>query len=144
MVGNSASTSQNPAPNLFAAGGDTQDYTAGTTAVAFLANHLKAKDIALLGYNIAASSDACKADAKGLQQAGFNVAYQDLSIPYGASLTPDVQRMTQDYVDFIISCMDAAAGGINLTRDMQQYGLKAKQLWSTAMTRRCSSSTRSC
>jgi ABC-type branched-subunit amino acid transport system substrate-binding protein len=85
--------------------------------------------IAILAYGFAASNDACKAAGFGLAAAGYKVSYTDYNINYpGSTVATDVQRMKQDGSDFVLSCMDVL-GNINLARAIQQYGLKAHQLW---------------
>jgi branched-chain amino acid transport system substrate-binding protein len=116
-------------PNLFAAGGSVLYYPAEGPEMAYLAKKTHATKIALLAYGIAASAAGCQAGAKGLAQAGYDVSYTDYKIDYpGTTVATDVQRMKQAGVNLVISCMDVL-GNINLARAVQQYGLKASQLW---------------
>ncbi len=116
-------------PNLFAAGGSVQYYPAGALAFSYLAQHLKAKSVAVVSYGIASSQNSCKATIQGFKDRGINVSYTDLNIPYpGSGVASDVQRMQQAKVDFVISCMDVT-GNIAMARAIQQYGLKTNQLW---------------
>ncbi len=116
-------------PNLFAAGGSVQDYAAGTPAWTYLVHKTqKSPKVGVLAYNIAASNDSCRTAIQLWQKAGIDVAYQDLSIGYGSSVIPDTERMKAAGVNFILSCMDVT-GNISLARGVQQYGIKATQLW---------------
>ncbi len=118
-----------PAPNLFAAGGSVQYYPAGAPAVAFLARQTHSKSIAVLAYNVAASSDACQAGETALKAAGYDVSYSDLQVSYpGSTVATDVERMKAAGSDFVVSCMDVQ-GNINMARAIKQYGLHMTQLW---------------
>jgi ABC-type branched-subunit amino acid transport system substrate-binding protein len=117
------------APNLFAVGGSVQDYAAGQPAWIYLAKKTqKHPKAAVLAYNIAASNAACNTAVKAFKKAGIDVAYQDTSIGYGNSVIPDAERMKSAGVNFILSCMDVT-GNLSMARGVQQYGLKATQLW---------------
>jgi len=119
-----------PAPNLFAAGGSVQYYPAGAPEYAYVARKTQSKpSIAIVAYGIASSADACQAAQTALQGAGFNVSYVDLKINYpGSTVATDVQRMKQAGSNFVLSCMDVQ-GNVTMARAIQQYGLKATQLW---------------
>ena len=115
--------------NLFAAGGSVLYYPAEGPEMAYLAKRTHATSIGMLAYGIASSAAGCQAGAKGLATAGFKVSYTDFKIGYpGTTVATDVQRMKQAGVNLVISCMDVL-GNINLARAVQQYGLKASQLW---------------
>jgi ABC-type branched-subunit amino acid transport system substrate-binding protein len=115
--------------NLFAAGGSVIYYPSEAPEAAYVAKQTHSTSIAILAYGIAASNDACKAAGFGLAAAGYKVSYTDYNINYpGSTVATDVQRMKQDGSDFVLSCMDVL-GNINLARAIQQYGLKAHQLW---------------
>jgi ABC-type branched-subunit amino acid transport system substrate-binding protein len=118
------------APNLFAAGGSTQYYQAGAAEFAYVARHTQAKpSIALVAYGVAASSDACQATETALKAEGYDVSYVDLKINYpGSTVATDVQRMKTSGTNFVLSCMDVQ-GNVTMARAIQQYGLKATQLW---------------
>jgi ABC-type branched-subunit amino acid transport system substrate-binding protein len=97
--------------------------------MAYVAKETHATSIALLAYGIASSAAGCEAGAKGLASAGYKVSYTDYNIAYpGTTVATDVQRMKQAGANLVISCMDVL-GNINLARAVQQYGLKASQLW---------------
>ncbi len=118
-----------PAPNLFAAGGSVQYYPAGAPAVGYLARKTHSTSIAVVAYNVAASSDACQASETSLKAAGYNVSYSDLKVSYpGSTVATDVQRMKQAGSDFVVSCMDVQ-GNVNMARAIKQYGLHMTQLW---------------
>jgi ABC-type branched-subunit amino acid transport system substrate-binding protein len=116
-------------PNLFAAGGSTQCYACGEGGYLYLAKKVvKHPSVAILAYNIQSSSGACQYAATLFQKKGFDVSYQNYSISYGGSLVPSAQRMKEVGSNFVLSCMDVT-GNINLARALQQYGVKATQLW---------------
>jgi ABC-type branched-subunit amino acid transport system substrate-binding protein len=118
------------APNLFAAGGSTQYYQAGAAEFAYVARRTQPKpSIALVAYGVAASANACQAAETALKAEGYDVSYVDLKIGYpGTTVATDVQRMRQAGSNFVLSCMDVQ-GNVNMARAIQQYGLKATQLW---------------
>lgn len=117
------------APNLYGATGSTQTYSTIAPAVAYVIDKSKAKKIGVLAYSISTSNDVCKAVVTRLKSAGYDVAFTDLKLPpINANLAPDVQRMEQAGVDFVVSCM-TVTGNVALARAVQQYGLKVKQLW---------------
>lgn len=117
------------APNLFGATGSTQTYKTIDPAVAYLIDKSKARSIGVLAYNISTSNDVCKAAITRLKAAGYHVAFTDVKLPpINANVTPDVQRMQQAGVDFVLSCM-TVTGNVSLARAVQQYGLHVKQLW---------------
>jgi ABC-type branched-subunit amino acid transport system substrate-binding protein len=117
------------APNLFAAGGSVQYYTAESAYTAFLVKKVHATSVGLVAYNVAASSAACQAAAAGLKKNGIKVGYTDFDVPYpGTSSASDVQRMQQANVNLIVSCM-TLTGNVTMARAVQQYGMKTSQLW---------------
>ena len=118
------------APNLFAAGGSTQYYQAGAAEFAYVARHTQTKpSIALVAYGVAASSNACQAAETALKAEGYDISYVDLKINYpGSTVATDVQRMKTAGSNFVLSCMDVQ-GNVTMARAIQQYGLKATQLW---------------
>jgi branched-chain amino acid transport system substrate-binding protein len=119
-----------PDPNLFGAGGSTQDYNYGAQSIAYLMKQLGAKSAAVMSYGpaITSSYDACHTSAQKLQQAGINVAYTNLDESLGGDYTPAVQRMQQSGVDFVFTCMQSS-DNITLARAIKQYGLNVHQLW---------------
>lgn len=119
-----------PAPNLFGAGGSTQDYNYGAPPVAYLMKQLHATKAAIVSYGpaIGSSYDACHTDAQKLQAGGIDVAYTNLSLGLGQNYTPAVQRMQQVGADFVLSCMQSS-DNITLARAIKQYGLNVHQLW---------------
>jgi len=118
------------APNLFAAGGSVQYYQAGAAQFAYVARKTQPKpSIALVAYGVAASADACQAAETAMQDEGYDISYVDLKINYpGSTVATDVQRMKQAGSNFVLSCMDVQ-GNVSMARAIQQYGLKATQLW---------------
>ncbi len=117
-------------PNLFAAGGSVQNYSAGVPAYAYVMNQTKSKNIAVISYgpSITSSYDACNTTATDLKAAGFNVTYQDSGAQLGGSYASAVQRMQQTGTQFVVSCMQES-DNITMARAIQQYGLKIHQLW---------------
>jgi ABC-type branched-subunit amino acid transport system substrate-binding protein len=116
-------------PNLFAVGGSTQIYKSANSTYSWFLKKVKAKSVAFISYgpSIASSYDACSAYAKAMKQAGYNV-YDDVSAQLGGSYSSDVQRIQQAGSQVIVTCMQAS-DDVTLSRDVQQYGLKVKQLW---------------
>jgi ABC-type branched-subunit amino acid transport system substrate-binding protein len=119
-----------PQPNLFAAGGSTQDYNYVAPAPAYLIHQLKAKSVAVVSYGPAISSsyNACSAGAKQLAAGGINVGYTDLAAQLGGDFSAAVQKMQQAGTDFVMTCMQGS-DNITMSRALQQYGLNIHQLW---------------
>jgi branched-chain amino acid transport system substrate-binding protein len=117
-------------PNLFAAGGSVQYYPAEGPIAGYPARKTQRKpSIAVVAYNVAASADACQAAQNSFKAAGYNVSYSDLKIGYpGSTVATDVQRMKQAGSNYVLTCMDVQ-GNVTMARAIQQYGLKATQLW---------------
>jgi branched-chain amino acid transport system substrate-binding protein len=119
------------APNLFGAGGNSvQDYAAGVAGFAYFLKATHSTSVAMISYGpaITSSYDACNTAATVLKQNGYNVSYVDVGAQLGGSFSSAVQRMQQAGTDFVMSCMQES-DNITLARDIQQYGLKVKQLW---------------
>jgi ABC-type branched-subunit amino acid transport system substrate-binding protein len=115
--------------NLFAAGGSVQYYPAEGPIVGYVSKQTKSPKIAFVAYGVAASASACQAGASALSSNGFQVVYTDFKVSYpGTTVATDVQRMKQAGANMIVSCMDVQ-GNITMARAVQQYGLKATQLW---------------
>jgi len=116
--------------NLFAAGGSTQIYSSAVPTYAYFAKATGSKSLAFISYGpgVAASYGACSTAASDLKAAGYNVSFVDVGAQLGGSYASDVQRMQQAGSDMVLSCMQAS-DDITLARDIQQYGLKVKQLW---------------
>ncbi len=117
------------APNLFAVGGSTQIYAAANSTYSWFLKKVKAKSVAFVSYgpSIASSYDACSSYAKAMGKAGYKV-YSDVSAQLGGSYASDVQRIRQAGSQVLVTCMQGS-DNITLARDVQQYGLKIKQLW---------------
>lgn len=116
-------------PNLFAVGGSTQIYSSAYSSLSWFLKKINAKSVAFVSYGpaIASSYDACSAYAKAMKNQGYSV-YSDVSAQLGGSYASDVQRMQQAGSQAVITCMQAS-DDITMGRDIQQYGLKVKQLW---------------
>jgi len=119
-----------PAPNLFGAGGSTQDYNYGGQGIAYLMKQLHAKSAAVISYGpaITSSYDACHTAAQKLQAAGVHVVYTNLDESLSGDYTPAVQRMQQAGADFVWTCMQSS-DNVTLARAIKQYGLNIHQLW---------------
>jgi len=128
--GYNVSANWDTAPNLYAVGGSTQIYSAGVPTMGYFIKKTGSKAVAFISYGqaIASSYNACSSYAKMLKNAGYNVNYVDVGAQLGGSYSSDVQRMQQAGSDLVVTCMQAS-DNITLARDIQQYGLKIKQLW---------------
>jgi ABC-type branched-subunit amino acid transport system substrate-binding protein len=120
----------NNRPTLFGAYGSYLDYTTSQPVEAYLAKQLHAKSVAVVAYNIAASSeDACASVVQGLRNAGVNVGFEDLAFPYSGNPTADVLKMKTANVDLMVSCM-AAADNLSFAKTMSEYGMgSVKKIW---------------
>jgi ABC-type branched-subunit amino acid transport system substrate-binding protein len=121
-------------PNLFAAGGSVQTYTAGAAqGPRYLIKKVHAKAVGVLAYGVSSSADACQADANNLKKGGVNVAYEDLKVtPLNPNITPDVQRMQSSGVDMVLTCM-TVNGNIAMAKTLKEYGSHAKMLFFTVI-----------
>ncbi|MBF6555014.1 MAG: ABC transporter substrate-binding protein [Acidimicrobiales bacterium] len=119
-----------PDPNLFGAGGSTQDYNYGAQSIAYLMKQLNAKSAVVMSYGPAITSSyaACHTSAQKLQAAGIKVVYTNLDESLGGDYTPAVQRMQQAGADFVFTCMQSS-DNVTLARAIKQYGLNVHQLW---------------
>ncbi len=127
--GYNVSANWQTAPNLFAVGGSTQIYASADSTYVYFLKKVDAKSVAFISYGpgIAASYDACSSYAKEMKKLGYKV-YSDVSAQLGGSYNSDVQRMQEAGSQAVVSCMQAS-DNVTLARDIQQYGLKVKQLW---------------
>ncbi len=116
--------------SLFGSTGSYVDFNSPQPEAAFLAAQSHAKNVAILAYNINQSSQACQGIASSIKQFGFNVAYEDLSIPAPAGdLSSDITHIRDSGATFIASCMDID-GNIRLAQQLQQAGLTGlTQYW---------------
>ena len=116
-------------PNLFAAGGSVQFYPSSGLYASYVARKSGSHSVAILAYGVPASSDACQASQNALKAAGIDVSYSDLNVPYpGSTVATDVERIKRAGSTMVVSCMDVK-GNLTLARAIEQYGLKATQLW---------------
>lgn len=118
------------APNLFAYGGSVLFYTSLGPQVSYLMKRTGAKKLGILAYDVAGSAPACTATGKILAKHGVDVAFENLHASYRSSYTSTVQRMRSAGVQFVLTCMQDT-DNVTLARDMQQYGVHARQLWLT-------------
>lgn len=116
------------ADNLFASNGAVQCYSCTVPAISYVVKAVHAKSVALVAYNVSASSALCATVAKEFESAGIHVSYEDLHAPIDGNMTPDVERMQRAGSDFVLSCMDVT-GNISMARAIKQYGLHITQLW---------------
>ncbi len=128
--GYNVSSNWQTVPNLFAVGGSTQSYSNGFPQMAYFIKKVGAKSVAFISYgpSISSSYNACNAFSKGMKAAGVNVNFVDVGAQLGGSYASDVQRMQQAGSQLVATCMQGS-DNITLARDIQQYGLKVKQLW---------------
>ncbi len=115
-------------PSLFGAYGSYLDYATGVMSDAYVANQLGATSVGVVAYDVAQSADACQAVVNDFPSYGLKVTFQDLSFGIGADPTPDVLKMKQDHVDFLLTCLDVS-GNVAFAQAMAQNGLDAHQLW---------------
>ncbi len=123
-------------PNLFAAGGSTQYYQAGAAEFAYVARKTQPKpSIALVAYNVAASSNACQAAETALQSQGYDVSYVDLKISYpGTTVATDVQRMKQAGLELRDQLHGRAGQRQPGPRHLSNTGSRSRNCGSTATT----------
>jgi branched-chain amino acid transport system substrate-binding protein len=115
--------------NLFAAGGSALCYQCGVPAWSYVVQKTHHRKIGILAYNFSTSAHPCAVAAAGFTAAGDDVVYQDLAVAYPAStVATDIERMRQDGVNFVLSCMDVT-GNVAMARAIKQYGLQTTQLW---------------
>ena len=94
-----------------------------------MARSTHSTSIAVLAYDVAASSDACQSAENALKDAGYNISYTDLKVAYpGSTVATDVERMKQAGSNFVLSCMDVQ-GNISMARAIKQYDVHMTQLW---------------
>jgi ABC-type branched-subunit amino acid transport system substrate-binding protein len=117
-------------PNLFAAGGSTQDYHALTPPVAYFVHRTRTRSVALISYGqgIPASYPACHTVGQDLAAAGVHVVYEDLDASLGGDFTAAAQQIAAHHADFLLSCMEDS-DDITLARSLRQYGVTPTQLW---------------
>jgi branched-chain amino acid transport system substrate-binding protein len=116
-------------PNFFGEKGSFLCFTCGGAALPWLAQELDVERVGLLAYGTSDQSADC---AEGVE-AGFEkyptaeVVFTDTSLAFGVTdLSADVQRMREEDVDFVTTCMDNN-GALTLAREMRLQGLDAVQ-----------------
>jgi branched-chain amino acid transport system substrate-binding protein len=126
----------NNRPSLFGAYGSYLTFGGAQPIPIYVAHQLHAKSVAVVAYNIAASSeDACAAVAQGLRQGGVHVGFEDLAFPYSGNPTADVLKMKAAGVDLFVSCI-AAADNLSFAKVMHEYGMASvHQVWSNGYDR---------
>ncbi len=115
-------------PNLFGSDGSIQCYSCLVPSIAYLIERTHATSVALLAYNVSASSALCGTAGRLLRSAGIHVSYEDLGAPIDGNLAPDVEKIARAGSDMVVSCMDVT-GNISMARAIKQYGIRATQLW---------------
>lgn len=122
-----------PPKNLFGEKGSYLCFTCASPAIAYTAKQLGSKNVGILGYSVAQSSDC----AKGVQETFSkypvaSVAFSDLNVPFGSTdLSVQVQKMKDAKVDFVVTCMDTN-GVTTLAKEMKKQNLDAKQFLDNA------------
>jgi branched-chain amino acid transport system substrate-binding protein len=116
--------------NLFSVGGSIQDYHVLAPGVAFLLKRTHSRSVAVISYGpgIPASYPACTTLAQDLKRGGITVSDEDLDAPLGGDYTVAVQQIQSHGSDFVVSCL-GGSDNISLARDLQQYGVRTRQLW---------------
>jgi ABC-type branched-subunit amino acid transport system substrate-binding protein len=56
------------------------------------------------------------------------VSHKGLDVSLGGDYSAEVQQIAQRHADFVLTCMQDS-DDVTLARDIQQYGLKVRQLW---------------
>jgi len=115
-------------PTLFGTYGSVLDFATGGPGDAYTAQQLGAKSIAVVAYGVPQSAAACQAAVTGMRAFGFNVAFSDLNLVYGADPSPDVLQMKAKNVDLLFSCLDLN-GNVSFARAIAQNGLTLNQVW---------------
>jgi branched-chain amino acid transport system substrate-binding protein len=116
--------------NLFSVGGSTQDYHVLAPGVAYLLKRSHSRSVAVVSYGqgVPASYLACATLTQDLRRGGITVSDEDLDAPYGGDFTAAAQQIKAHGSDFVVSCL-AGSDNISLARTLQQYGVRARQLW---------------
>jgi ABC-type branched-subunit amino acid transport system substrate-binding protein len=120
-------------PNLFGQSGSFLNLkTPGPSyyAMAWLAQKLNKKRVALVAYNVAQSSgsaDAIEATFEKFPKSG-EVVFKDTSQPFGSpDYSAQVARMVEEDVNLVIPSVDAN-GAFTLAREMRKQGLNAPMI----------------
>jgi branched-chain amino acid transport system substrate-binding protein len=115
-------------PNLFGEKGSYLCFTCGVQLLPWMAKQVKAKQVAVLGYQVPQSTDC----AKGIQ-ASFDkypsakLAFVDTSLGFGVTdVSGPVSDMKDEGIDLVAACMDNN-GTLTLAKEMKKQGLDAIQ-----------------
>lgn len=115
-------------PNLFGEKGSYLCFTCPVQLLPWPAKQLKAKQVAVLAYQVPQSTDC----AKGVQ-ASFDrypsaqLAFVDTSISFGfTDVSGPVSEMKDKGVDLVAACMDNN-GTLTVAKEMRKQGLEAVQ-----------------
>jgi len=107
-------------PSMYGNNGSYISFSSVSLQPVFLAEQRHVRAAAVLAYDVAQSQAGCEGVLVGFRRYHVPVVYEDLSIPAPASdLHADVNRMKQDHVDMVVSCMDLS-GNILLAETMQE------------------------
>jgi branched-chain amino acid transport system substrate-binding protein len=126
-------TAADPRSNMFGQTGSFTDFTAAEAymPIIWLAQHLKAKKLGVLAYNV----DQSKGCATGIKnavdtfgpKAGVKLAFMDEALTFGATdMSSQVSKMKEAGVGLVTSCMDTN-GVVTLAKEMKKQQLDAKQ-----------------
>ena len=114
-------------PNLFGAQGSYICFTCAQAGITtWLPLKIKAKNVAVLAYNVVQSTDCALGTKNSFEKfKTAKVVFDDESLAFGSpDFTAQVSQMVDEKVDYIIACIDFN-GIINLRKEMLRQGLQA-------------------
>jgi len=98
------------APNLFGEKGSFLCFDCPSSAPAYVAQQLHARNVAILAYSVPQSAACASGLRSGFERYAFNVVVDDHSLAPGFSdLGSDIDAMKAGHVQFVATCMDVAA-----------------------------------
>ncbi len=110
-------------PTLFGQDGSYLDLLHPGPEIAYLAHKVHARSVAVLAYSQAQSAQCAQGFVNSFHEFGIHVGLVDESIPFGVtSLSTDIQRMKQDGVNFVATCMDLS-GNVLVATALRQAGM---------------------
>lgn len=115
-------------PNLFGEKGSAVCIDCGHPVQPWVAQHIGAKKIAVLGYAVDQSKDCVKGVKESFTHwPTAEIAYEDASIPIGATdMSVTVQKMKDSGADMVVTCLDTN-GVVTLAKEMKRQDVKAAQ-----------------
>ncbi|MHB8287887.1 MAG: ABC transporter substrate-binding protein [Acidimicrobiales bacterium] len=119
-------------PTFFGQEGSYYNLASPGPEVSYLAHKVHARSVAVLAYSQTQSQQCAQGFVNSFHKFGIHVGLVDESIPFGVtSLSTDVQRMKQDGINFVATCMDLS-GNTLLSTGLRQAGMtNVKQYWPT-------------